>query len=101
MRKKKKETPKVLLGVCAYFADLLDINVDLLRLLTIIGFFTVGKEVLWAYLLLLIPIVLVKMSDEISSTSETQPEIIDKSEIGSGRRKEAEPITEEEENNKD
>ena len=101
MRKKKKETPKVLLGVCAYFADLLDINVDLLRLLTIIGFFTVGKEVLWAYLLLLIPIVLVKMSDEISSTSETEPEIIDKSEIGSGRRKEAEPITEEEENNKD
>lgn len=101
MRKKKKETPKVLLGVCAYFADLLDINVDLLRLLTIIGFFTVGKEVLWAYLLLLIPIVLVKMSDEISSTSETEPEIIDKSETGSGRRKEAEPITEEEENNKD
>lgn len=101
MRKKKKETPKVFLGVCAYFADLLDINVDLLRLLTIIGFFTVGKEVLWAYLLLLIPIVLVKMSDEISSTSETEPEIIDKSETGSGRRKEAEPITEEEENNKD
>lgn len=101
MKKKKKETPKVLLGVCAYFADLLDINVDLLRLLTIIGFFTVGKGVLWAYLLLLIPIVLVKMSDEISSTSETEPEIIDKSETGSGRRKEAEPITEEEENNKD
>lgn len=101
MKKKKKETPKVLLGVCAYFADLLDINVDLLRLLTIIGFFTVGKEVLWAYLLLLTPIVLVKMSDEISSTSETEPEIIDKSETGSGRRKEAEPITEEEENNKD
>ena len=101
MKKKKKETPKVLLGVCAYFADLLDINVDLLRLLTIIGFFTVGKEVLWAYLLLLIPIVLVKMSDEISSTSETEPDIIDKSETGSGRRKEAEPITEEEENNKD
>lgn len=41
------------------------------------------------------------MSDEISSTSETEPEIIDKSETGSGRRKEAEPITEEEENNKD
>ena len=97
MKKKKKETPKVLLGVCAYFADLLDINVDLLRLLVIIGVFTIGKEVVWTYLLLLIPIVLVKMSDEISSTSETEPEIIDKSEIGSGRRKEAEPITEEEE----
>ena len=98
MKKKKKETPKVLLGVCAYFADLLDINVDLLRLLTIIGFFTVGKEVLWVYFLLLIPIVLVKMSDESVSSSETEPEIIDKSETGSGRRKEAEPITEEEEN---
>ena len=85
MKKKKKETPKVLLGVCAYFADLLDINVDLLRLLTIIGFFTVGKEVLWAYFLLLIPIVLVKMSDESNSPSETE------------KRKEAEPITEEEE----
>ena len=99
MKKKKKETPKVLLGVCAYFADLLDINVDLLRLLTIIGFFTVGKEVLWTYLLLLIPIVLVKMSDESSSTSETESEVLDKSETGSGRRKEAEPITEEEEKN--
>ena len=98
MKKKKKETPKVLLGVCAYFADLLDINVDLLRLLVIIGFFTVGKEVLWAYFLLLIPIILVKMSDEISSTSETEPEVLDKSETGSGRRKEAEPITEEGEN---
>jgi pspC domain len=98
LKKKKKETPKVLLGVCAYFADLLDINVDLLRLLVIIGFFTVGKEVLWAYFLLLIPIILVKMSDEISSTSETEPEVLDKSETGSGRRKEAEPITEEGEN---
>lgn len=96
MKKKKKETPKVFLGVCAYFADLLDINVDLLRLLTIIGFFTVGKEVLWVYFLLLIPIVLVKMSDE-TSTSETEPEVIDKSETGSVKRKEAEPITEEEE----
>lgn len=101
MKKKKKETPKVLLGVCAYFADLLDINVDLLRLLVIIGFFTIGKEVVWTYLLLLIPIVLVKMSDESSSTSETESEVLDKSETGSGRRKEAEPITEEEENNKD
>ena len=98
MKKKKKETPKVLLGVCAYFADLLDINVDLLRLLTIIGFFTVGKEVLWVYFLLLIPIVLVKMSDESVSSSETEPEVIDKSEKGSGKMKEAEPITEEEEN---
>lgn len=97
MKNKKKETPKVLLGVCAYFADLLDINVDLLRLLTIIGFFTVGKEVLWAYFLLLIPIVLVKMSDESSSTSETEPEVIDKTETDSVKRKEAEPITEEEE----
>lgn len=93
MKKKKKETPKVLLGVCA-----LDINVDLLRLLTIIGFFTVGKEVLWAYLLLLIPIVLVKMNNEISSTSETEPEVLDKSETGSVKRKEAEPITEDGEN---
>ena len=101
MKKKKKETPKILLGVCAYFADLLDINVDLLRLLVIIGFFTIGKEVVWTYLLLLIPIVLVKMSDESSSTSETESEVLDKSETGSGRRKEAEPITEEEENNKD
>lgn len=101
MKKKKKETPKVLFGVCAYFADLLDINVDLLRLLTIIGFFTVGKEVLWAYLLLLIPIVLVKMSDETSSPSETEPEVIDRSETGSGKRKEAELITEEEEENND
>lgn len=99
MKKKKKETPKVLLGVCAYFADLLDINVDLLRLLVIIGFFTIGKEVVWTYLLLLIPIVLVKMSDESSSTSETESEVLDKSETGSGRRKEAEPITEEEEKN--
>lgn len=98
MKKKKKETPKVLFGVCAYFADLLDINVDLLRLLTIIGFFTVGKEVLWAYFLLLIPIVLVKMSDETSSTSETEPEVIDKSETDSVKRKEAEPITEDGEN---
>lgn len=98
MKKKKKETPKVLLGVCAYFADLLDINVDLLRLLVIIGFFTIGKEVVWTYLLLLIPIVLVKMSDESSSTSETESEVLDKSETGSGRRKEAEPITEEEGN---
>lgn len=97
MKKKKKETPKVLLGVCAYFADLLDINVDLLRLLTIIGFFTVGKEVLWAYFLLLIPIVLVKMSDESNSPSETEPEVIDKSETDSVKRKEVEPITEEEE----
>ena len=96
MKKKKKETPKVLLGVCAYFADLLDINVDLLRLLTIIGVFTLGKEVVWTYLLLLIPIVLVEMSDE-SSPSETEPEVIDKSETGSGKMKEAEPITEEEE----
>lgn len=87
MKKKKKETPKVLLGVCAYFADLLDINVDLLRLLVIIGFFTIGKEVVWTYLLLLIPIVLVKMSDESSSTSETESEVLDKSETGSGRRK--------------
>lgn len=97
MKKKKKETPKVLLGVCAYFADLLDINVDLLRLLTIIGVFTFGKEVLWAYFLLLIPIVLVKMSDE-TSTSETEVEVIDKSETDSVKRKEAEPITEEKEN---
>lgn len=98
MKKKKKETPKVLLGVCAYFADLLDINVDLLRLLTIIGFFTVGKEVLWAYFLLLIPIILVKMGDESTSPSETEPEVIDKSETDSVKRKEAEPITEEEGN---
>lgn len=97
MKKKKKETPKVLFGVCAYFADLLDINVDLLRLLTIIGFFTVGKEVLWVYFLLLIPIVLVKMSGSASSPSETAPEVIDKSETDSVKRKEAEPITEEEE----
>lgn len=86
------------MGFGAYFADLLDINVDLLRLLTIIGFFTVGKEVLWVYFLLLIPIVLVKMSGETSSPSETEPEVIDKSETDSVKRKEAEPITEEDKN---
>lgn len=94
MKKKKKEPPRELLGVCAYFADLLDINVDLLRLLTIIGFFTVGKEVLWAYFLLLIPIVLVKMSNESNPPSETESEVIDKSKTDSVKRKEAEPITE-------
>ena len=38
------------------------------------------------------------MSDETSSSSETESEVIDKSETGSVKRKEAEPITEEEEN---
>jgi hypothetical protein len=37
------------------------------------------------------------MSGETSSTSETEPEVIDKSETDSAKRKEAEPITEEEE----
>jgi phage shock protein PspC (stress-responsive transcriptional regulator) len=48
----KNKSNKVLFGVCSGLADVLGIDVTIVRILTILGTIVTGSLILWIYILL-------------------------------------------------